>query len=142
MSKAHLASRRMIKQPITHHNIITTRNQRQAVQILRRVRLKPSDLAFATKYLLGFDPESKHGRRDVEDVHKLCTQIDGLSCVLTVAAAEVEDCQSCAVAQGFRYEFGLELCEGEVVVGCVAIGDGFVLGFRGGRHFCGRVDAW
>ena len=90
--ETYLASRSMIKQPITHHNIIATRNQPQAVQVLRRIRLEPSDLAFATKYLLSFDPESEHGGRDVEDVHKLCTQVDGFACVLAIAAAEVEDC--------------------------------------------------
>jgi uncharacterized protein YceH (UPF0502 family) len=135
MSKlTYLISRRMLKQPITHHNVVAAWDQRQSVQIFGRIRLEPPDLAFATNLLFGFDTESEHGGRNVEDVHELCAHIDGLSCILAVAATEVENCQSRAVAQGLRYEFCLELCEGEVVVGGVAVGDGLVLGFGSGRH--------
>jgi hypothetical protein len=87
----------MIEQPVAHHNIVATGDQRQAMQRLRRIGLEPSDLAFSAHLLLGFDPESEHGGRDVEDIHKLCAQIDGISCVLSIAATEVEDCQSRAV---------------------------------------------
>jgi hypothetical protein len=90
--RAYLASRRMIKQPVAHHDVITTRDQRHAVQRLCRIGFEPSDSSFSPNLLLGFDPESKHGGRDVEDIHELCAQFDGFSRVLAFPAAEVEDC--------------------------------------------------
>lgn len=82
----------------------------------RCISFKPPNSPFPPKLLLDFDPDLKHGKGDVDNVHEFCSQFDGFASILAVPAAEIQNCQACAVADCFRHEFVFEFGEKEAIV--------------------------
>jgi len=106
----------MIKQPVAHHNIVSVRHQRQMMHSLCRIGFEPPDLPFPPKLLLNLDPDLKHGGGDVDNINELRAQLDGFASILTIPAAEIQNCQACTVAHRFRHEFVFEFGEREAFV--------------------------
>lgn len=83
---------------------------------LRRISFEPPDLPFPLKLLLNLDSNLEHGGRDIDNVYELRAQLNGFASILPVPATEIQDSQTCTVADGFCHEFVFEFGEREAFV--------------------------